>query len=525
MPETFPTPPASHGVAVDRVLAGRYRLVAPLARGGMAEVWEATDEILTRSVAVKVLLPYLAADDAFVTRFKREAVAAARLSHPHIVAIYDTCTEGDIEAIVMELVRGSTLRELLDRNGPVPAPRAGEIAAQVADALDHAHRSGLVHRDVKPGNILLSNDGRVLVTDFGIAKAVQTSADLTEVGQVMGTAKYLSPEQVQGLPLDPRSDVYALGVVLYEMLCGRPPFDGETTTAVAVARLTTEPLRPRQVRPSIPRALEDIVLKAMARAPEARHSSAAEMRAALRAVDLRLDPSEEHRGAPTTAGAWPDATVSSPPAERTLAGVAPPRFSQSERSWMVPAALIVVVAGTLGLVGALLGRTGVGQDLFRAVGGSASSVAEGDGLTGSSEPFPVASTKSFDPSGDRREHDAELSGLADGNDETSWTTESYRTELSDLKPGVGVVLTMAGPVEIAALEVQSPSVGWSASVYISETPTEDLSGWGPPVTSAEGIDGDIDFDLGGGTGTAVLLWVTDVGEANRVEVVEARIVG
>jgi serine/threonine protein kinase len=169
-------------------IGGRYRLVKRLARGGMAEVWEAEDEVLARAVAVKLLLPHLAADEAFHARFHREALAAARLSHPHIVSIYDTCSTEDAEAIVMELVRGTTLRELLDTKGALPPARAVAVARQVADALAHAHASGLVHRDVKPGNILLADDGRVLVTDFGIAKAAEEATDLTDAGQIVGTA-------------------------------------------------------------------------------------------------------------------------------------------------------------------------------------------------------------------------------------------------------------------------------------------------------------------------------------------------
>ena len=207
------------------LLAGRYRLDRLIASGGMAQVWEATDEVLSRRVAVKLLHPHLAADATFVARFRREAVAAARLAHPSIVAIYDTHSDAEVEAIVMELVRGHTLRQELDsRPGRVLEPgEASAIVAQVAEALDVAHKAGVVHRDVKPGNVLLSEDGRVMVTDFGIAKALQESeGDLTVTGTTLGTVKYLAPEQVEGGPVDARTDVYALGVILYELVCGRP---------------------------------------------------------------------------------------------------------------------------------------------------------------------------------------------------------------------------------------------------------------------------------------------------------------
>src|SRR5687768_8447877 len=191
----------------------------------MAQVWEADDAILARRVAVKVLHPAMAADTQFVARFRAEAIAAARLSHPAIVSIYDTWTDDGLEAIVMELVRGSTLRSLLDSKGRLGVTDAVAIAGHVADALSAAHEARLIHRDVKPGNVLLSDDGRVLVTDFGIAKAME-SADITKESVLLGTAKYLAPEQVEGKRVDVRADIYSLGVVLYEMVCGQPPFTG-----------------------------------------------------------------------------------------------------------------------------------------------------------------------------------------------------------------------------------------------------------------------------------------------------------
>ncbi|MGN6695618.1 MAG: serine/threonine-protein kinase, partial [Aquihabitans sp.] len=232
----------------------------------MAEVWEATDETLARRVAVKLLHPHLARDDSFVRRFRAEAVAAARLAHPSIVSVYDTVTADGLEAIGMELVVGTTMRADLDEHGPMRLDAVLAIGTQVADALGAAHASGLVHRDVKPANILLSADGRVLVADFGIAKAAE-GADLTSAGAMVGTAKYLAPEQVEGGAIDGRADLYSLGVVLYEALTGAAPFDEETDTATALARLHRYPTEPRQIRPEIPVATEAVVMRAMSRAP------------------------------------------------------------------------------------------------------------------------------------------------------------------------------------------------------------------------------------------------------------------
>jgi hypothetical protein len=515
VPDPPATPTPAGPVAPGTLVAGRYQLVTLLASGGMAEVWEAIDEVLTRPVAVKILLPHLAADTAFVTRFRHEAVAAARLSDPHIVSIYDTCSDGDIEAIVMELVRGTTLRRLLDEQGHLPPRQAVDIAVQVAAALEHAHGNGLVHRDVKPANILLSDDGRVLVADFGIAKAAEGGADLTEVGQVVGTAKYLSPEQVEGGPLDARSDVYALGVVLYEMVCGRPPFAGDNATTTAVARLTSPPLRPRQVRAGIPRPLEHEVLRAMARHPGDRHASAAELRSALQHLDLGKAPGDDLTVARDATAFSPSPSPSPSPPDRRAA---PPgghqgdhrapatRFTQTERPWLVPAALIVVVAATLGVVGVLLGRTEVGRSLFDSVG-------ERDGTAGAEGPLSVAQVASFDPQGSGGEHDEELPRLIDDDPATAWTTEEYNSsDLGGLKDGVGVVLTLDRASELATLEVGSPTQGWSASVYVAERPADDLAGWGQAVDEQSGIDGDASFDLAGASGGAVLLWITDLGE-------------
>ncbi|MDP9389540.1 MAG: protein kinase, partial [Actinomycetota bacterium] len=290
---------------IDRVLAGRYRIVRRIASGGMAEVWEGYDDVLARPVAVKVLHPHLAADASFAERFRREAVAAARLTHPGIVATFDTGTDGDVAFIVMELVRGRTLRDALTEADSLPPAVAVPIAAEVAAALEHAHQAGLVHRDIKPANILLcEHDGetapllRVKVADFGIAKLqaqAATGGDLTQTGTVVGTARYLSPEQVQGRPPDGRSDVYALGVVLYEMLCGRAPFAADSDLATALQHVRGQPPPPRQLRSTIPARLESVVLRALAKDPADRYQSAAEMEAALRASSVVEGEEEQHK--------------------------------------------------------------------------------------------------------------------------------------------------------------------------------------------------------------------------------------
>ncbi|MGH8922322.1 MAG: protein kinase domain-containing protein, partial [Actinomycetes bacterium] len=252
----MPGPDAHVQIQAERRLGGRYRLRQPIAVGGMAEVWEGYDETLSRPVAVKVLKTHLAADDSFRERFRREAITAARLVHPNVVATFDTGLDAGTAFIVMELVRGWTLRELLSERGPLPPALAVVITDQIADALGYAHRSGLIHRDVKPANVLLCDDDasmpRVKVADFGIAKATeQLDLDLTQTGMLIGTPKYLSPEQVDGREPDARADLYALGVVLFEMLAGRAPFTAQTDLAVALAHLQELPPLVGSLRPGI----------------------------------------------------------------------------------------------------------------------------------------------------------------------------------------------------------------------------------------------------------------------------------
>lgn len=258
-------------------------MVRPIASGGMAEVWEAHDETLGRSVAVKLLHTQFATDPTLRTRFRNEAVAAARLSDPRIVAILDTADLDGREAIVMELVRGRTLREWLDERTALEPVEVIHIGIEVASALAAAHRAGVIHRDIKPANILLSDDGRVMVTDFGIAKVLD-APDLTRTAQVLGTVKYLAPEQVEGGPVDGRTDIYALGAVLYEMLCGEPPFRAETPAALALVRMHRDPTRPSMILPRVPVDLDHTIMRALARTPVDRWSTATDLRAALQAT-------------------------------------------------------------------------------------------------------------------------------------------------------------------------------------------------------------------------------------------------
>src|SRR6478609_2504713 len=266
---------------IDQVFDGRYRVVRKLGTGGMANVYLAEDQELGRSVAIKMLDERHSQDEQFVERFRREAKNAAGLSHPNIVSIYDRGQAEGTYYIAMEYLEGRTLKELLIARGPTPLAVAIDYARQILSALGFAHRHGIVHRDIKPHNVVVAPDGRLKVTDFGIARS--GTSQMTETGSIIGTAQYLSPEQAKGAPVTPASDIYSVGIVLYEMITGSVPFTGDTPLEIAMKHLSTTPLPPSETRPEVPHELDSIVLRALAKDPEDRYQSSDEMDADHRA--------------------------------------------------------------------------------------------------------------------------------------------------------------------------------------------------------------------------------------------------
>lgn len=501
----MPEPPP----LANRVLAGRYRLVHPLARGAIAEVWEGHDQVLARSVAIKVLHLHLADDNDFVERFRREAVAAARLVHPGIVATYDTGADDGAVFIVMELVRGRTLRQTLVESGPLPVAVAVTIAAQVADALDHGHRAGMVHRDVRPANIVVvDHDGTTTATsakvaDFGIARI---DHDGTKT-------PYLSPEQVAGATADSRSDCYALGAILYEMLWGRPPVLGDTDPVLARSVVRTG-------LTTIPAPLEGIVTTALTREPDGRYQSLGDLREALLALDLegvellRVEPARVE-----PAGVEPDDQETTGEMDALMDGL---------RSFTPPVGTPVVARPPERRPGPLIGVATLTIVALVIVvllvnGGNGG----GNGTVGGLRPGPVgsdvaiASARSFDPLGDGTENEERAALAVDGKPATAWNTQTYDSRpFGGLKSGVGLVIQLTGRTELRGLEIRSSSQGWAAEVYVAAEVRATLADWGRRVATSEAITGDISFDLGLQEGGAVLVWITDTGDARRVEISE-----
>jgi serine/threonine-protein kinase len=345
-----------------KVYSGRYELTHLVARGGMAQVYRAMDRQLDRPVALKVLFPELSVDKTFVERFRREAQAAANLSHPNIVPVFDWGEDDGTYFIVMEFVDGRPLSAVLRDPQRLPPGQIAQIGASVAAALAFAHRHGVVHRDVKPGNVLITPEGEVKVTDFGIARAVNTEESLTQTGAVMGTAAYFSPEQAEGKGVDARSDIYSLGVVLYEAAVGRPPFSGDSPVAVASKHVRDAPMPPREVNPAVPAALEAVIMKAMAKDPEARYASAEEFRAdLLRFADGR--PVEAVDAGVTSVMAAAGVTSVMTSTGRTMAvppaAVPPGGQEDDERrrrtGWLI--ALLVLLLVALGVIAFFLLRS------------------------------------------------------------------------------------------------------------------------------------------------------------------------
>jgi eukaryotic-like serine/threonine-protein kinase len=455
-------------------LGGRYRLDARIGRGGMSSVYRAFDTVLEREVAIKLMHREIASDSDQLERFRREARAVAQLSHPHIVTVIDAgewsdeMGEGDVETgtpyIVLEYVAGETLKDLLRREGPLDVATALAYALEVARGLGVAHGHDIVHRDVKPHNILLGAEGGAKITDFGIARSL-TEEGLTVDGKVLGTTDYISPEQALGQPVTGQSDVYSLGVVLYEMLTGEVPFKGESPVAVAMMHVREEVPDVQLARPGISAASAAVVERATARELGRRYRDMAAM-----AHDLEEAIAVETARAGQATG---EVTALLPTLPRTARRLLPWRLRHPAR-WAASLALVLVVVA-IALVAAL-GNTHRGTGVPPDVHGRAGS-----------QPVALSQTaaSSYNPFGTGPEHSSQVALVVDGDVNTSWSTEHYVGATLG-KPGLGISLDASPGVKARAIEIQTPTPGFTASVYGSNAIEDEGPSEGAQALSARG---------------------------------------
>jgi serine/threonine-protein kinase len=464
------------------VVAGRYELEELVGAGGMSSVFRARDRVLERDVAVKVLHAGLAADSDIVARFGREARLVAGLAHQNIVTVIDRGEHEGGPFIVFEYIAGENLKQLVARRGPLPPARAVELAIEVAHGLSFAHRQGFVHRDVKPQNVLLNGRGEAKVTDFGIARPLAVSAGETQTGTVLGSCDYISPEQAQGRRVGEQSDVYSLGIVLYELLTGEVPFGGENFVAVAMQHINAQPAPLRSKRPELPARLEAAVAKALAKDPADRFETMSAF-----ADELELCLAELRAGGTDAATAV--LSASSRPA----------RTPRRRRRWPLYV-----------LAGALLGAIVTGVAAIVAL-----RTAPGAG-GGAPAPVRLLAVSSYDPFGNNHIENPRLVPYAtDGNRATFWSTEDYYDHTLG-KPGVGIILDAGAPVQVRALTIVSSTPGYRAIIRAASRK------FGPFTDDSRSQLGGADttFTLDGVRARYYLIWITSLGGKESVQINE-----
>jgi predicted Ser/Thr protein kinase len=474
------------------LIADRYELEELVGTGGMSSVFRAHDRQLERDVAIKVLHEHYADDPEYLERFRREARAVARLSHPNIVTVIDRGDDGGRQYIVFEHVEGENLKELVLRSGRMSVRRALELALAIADGLAFAHDHGLVHRDVKPQNILLSREGEVKVTDFGIARSLHMEHGVTQTGTVLGTGEYLAPEQASGKPVSPATDVYSLGVVLWELLAGDVPFVGDNFVAVALRHVNDPPPHLRERRPDVTPRLDAAVQRALAKDPARRFPSmtafAKELRTCLAEAEGEIpavDPELTLVTRPPTAQA-----PARPPAQRRPR---PRRAARTRRRPLLWALLALVVAGAAFAAVLLLG--GGGLENGTSAGGSSGSTVHLHGVTG------------YDPQGTGGEHDELVGRATDGNPSTAWTTETYDSQdFGGLKDGVGLMLDAGSPFKLTQITVSTPTPGFTAEIQSGNSSTGGFTA----DSSSQTVNGTTTFTLNGANAQYYVVWITQL---------------
>jgi serine/threonine-protein kinase len=466
---------------IGTVLSGRYRLEAKLGSGGMSTVYLARDETLDRQVAVKVMHREMSEQADQLERFRGEARAVAKLSHPNVVAVIDAGEDGGHPYIVFEYVEGETLKQRIARVGALEVQEAVAYAIEVAGGLTVAHSRQMVHRDVKPQNVLIDPGGRAKLTDFGISRQLEKDG-LTATGRVLGTTDYVAPEQALGHGADPRSDVYSLGVVLYELLTGEVPFHADSQVGVAMKHVNEELPDVQRRRPEVSAATALVVERATAKDPGQRYQRIEEM-----IDDLQTALEVEAARAGATTG---EATT-------VLDAVPPPRRKLSARarwSWAGIIALLLVAGGTLLAVQLISSGE---------VGGGGGGVQQGSQIE-------LGAATDFDPLGDDgEEHADEVDEAIDGQPTTTaWSTETY-TQPAFGKDGVGIYFEAEQPVAAGVLELRSPDPGWEFEVYAANDPPELVEDWtqvAGPSTAQERTE--VSLDTAGREYRYYLIWAT-----------------
>jgi serine/threonine-protein kinase len=474
---------------VGDVLAERYELEELVGSGGMSSVYRAHDRVLDRKVALKVLHQQLASEDEYVERFRREARMVAGLLHQNIVTVIDRGEDSGCPFIVFEFVDGENLKQRVRRDGPLPVDEAVELAVQVARGLSFAHTNGYVHRDVKPQNVLLNGDGEAKVTDFGIARSLDVKQGVTQTGTVLGTSDYIAPEQAQGQHVDEHTDVYSLGIVLYELLTGELPFSGDNFVAVAMKHINEAPPPVSALRPEVPPRLDAAIARALAKRPEDRFATMADFGRELEAC---LEELRAPGGAPTMV--MPPAPTAAPP-------------TRHRRRRRAPLAALLVVAGLAAAVAVLA------VVLVQENGGSPSGSPS---ASGGDTPIALSGVGAYDPPpGDGEEHDSEASNATDSSRATYWETQHYRSSLASLgKRGVGLVLDAGSPVSAHHVTVTSDTPGFTAEIQVGDS----RDGPFHSVSALQTVSAQTTFDLTDARGRYLVVWITSLGSLSSAHV-------
>jgi serine/threonine protein kinase len=482
-------PASTSSQMIGTVLSGRYKLEAKLGSGGMSTVYLARDGTLDRQVAVKVMHREMSEQPDQLERFRQEARAVAKISHPNVVAVIDAGEDGGHPYIVFEYVEGETLKQRIARVGALETQEALAYAIEIARGLTVAHARNMVHRDIKPQNVLIDAEGRAKLTDFGISRQLEQDG-MTATGRVLGTTDYVAPEQAMGHPVDPRSDIYSLGVVLYEMLVGQVPFHADSQVGVAMKHVNEELPDVQVRRPDISAAAALVVERATAKEPAARYQDVGAM-----IDDLSTALEVEAARAGSTTGEATSILQAVPPAKRKLS-------SRTRWSWLA-IALLILVGG-----GAVVATFFISKGDTPGGGGGA--------LKNKGTTIPIASATDYDPQGDESE-DPETIGLAvDGNLATAWSTEHYFTQdfagtKTGPDPGVGLYVTTKSPATPTTMVIRTPDQGWDAQIFASdgEAPAA-LSEWGEPIGEVKDAspNEEVELLLGSTPASNFLVWFT-----------------